>query len=485
MFILFKSESDYIKFIECGIIASKPNELRGTRMKPVFRKTGAIASAGAILLALAACGSNNADSEKSPQATASASSSAASSAGASTAAPSAKADPVTVSYIAAASQLNYGGIKDLIAKWEAQTGNKVDIQAIQDDQYDNLVKAKLSGGGDIDIFFGEYAKYDVPNQLLEISGEPFESRLNDIALASMKYKDGKIYGFPSPMSLGSWGGFYNKRVFADLGLSAPKTMDELSRALAAIKAGGKTPIYFAAKDGWTMLQHRNAVNGIIGGEDPAVWDKLNANQIGWKDVPGFIYQYKQLEDWAKKGYLNKDLLTATYEKQQQALVNGDAAIIFQGGFVVPELLKLDPAAEIGFFPLPNADGSETIALTGATQVYIAKNSKHAEASKDLLRFLSDQPQVQSYLEVSPGVSAFKDVDVSDKMPEALKDIQDIVNTGKLSRHGDEAYVVPLPYDDMVAAYTELLAGKITAEEFVKKNDAMYQKNAKIAKIPGF
>ncbi|CAI6039795.1 ABC transporter substrate-binding protein [Cohnella sp. JJ-181] len=454
-------------------------------MNSAIRKSGAIAAASALMLALAACGSNNNEgASASSEATASATASALASATASSE-PTAKPDPVTVSYIAAASQLNYGGIKDLIAKWEAQTGNKVDIQAIQDDQYDNLVKAKLSGGGDIDIFFGAYAKYDVPNQLLEISGEPFESRLNDIALASMKYADGKIYGFPSPMALSSWGAFYNKKVFADLGLTPPKTLDELNQTLEKIKTADKTPIYFAAKDGWTMLQHRNGVNGVIGGEDPTIWDKLNNNQIGWKDIPGFLEQYKQVEEWSKKGYLNKDLLTATYEKQQQMLVKGDAAIIFQGAFVVPELLKIDPAAEIGFFPLPNTDGSQTIALTGATQVYIAKNSKHAEASKDLLRFLSDQAQVQSYLEISPGVSAFKDVDVSDKMPESLKEIQNIVNSGKLSRHGDEAYIVPLPYDDMVAAYSELLAGKITAEEFVKKNDDMFRKNAKIAKIPGF
>ncbi len=398
----------------------------------------------------------------------------------------AKKDAVTVSYLAVSSQLNYGGIKDLIANWEKKTGNKVDIQAIPDDQYDNLVKAKLAGGSDVDIFFGSYQKYDVPNQLLEISGEAYQSRLTDVALQSMKYTDGKIYAFPTPAALSAWGVYYNKKVYSDLGLSVPKTTAELNKNLEAIKAKGVTPIYFAAgKDAWTMLQHRNAVNGVVGGMDPSVWDKLNKNQIQWKDIPSFVDQYKLVEDWVKKGYFNKDLGTANYEQSQQALVDGKAAMVVQGSWFEAEFLKKKADAPIGWFPYPNQDGTEKIPVSGSNQVYIAKSSKHAEAAKDLLRYLSEKEQVTSYLTVSPGLSAFKDVDVSDKLTPAAKDIQAFVKTGNITRQADEVYIVPMPYDDLVAAYTELLFGKITAEQFVQKHGDLYVKNAKQAKIPGF
>ncbi|MGN7360631.1 ABC transporter substrate-binding protein [Paenibacillus sp. SAF-054] len=447
-------------------------------MKTAAQRLLSVMMAFTLMLTLAACGSgNNAEVKEEG------SQSASSGNKAETKEPA--HEPVTLSYMAVTSQLNYGGIKDLIANWEKQTGNKVDIQAIQDDQYDNLVKAKLAGGGDIDVFYGQYQKYDVPNQLLEISGEGFESRLNDVALQSMKYSDGKIYAFPSPAPLGTWGVFYNKKVFNDLGLTVPKTMDDLNKVLAAIKDKGINPLYFSAKDGWTMLQHRNAVNGIVSGADPAVWDKLNKNEVQWKDIPEFVYQYKQVEDWVKKGYINKDLATATYDQQQQALVDGKTAMVVHGSFIEAELLKKKPDADIGFFPLPNQDGSQKIALSGATQIFIAKNSKHPEEAKALLRYLSDKEQVQSYLEKSPGISAFKDVDVADKLSPAAKEIQELVNQGSIARHGDDAYVVPMPYDDLVAAYLELLIGRISADDFVKKHGDMYVKNGKIAKIPGF
>lgn len=437
-------------------------------MKGIAKKLLTVTMAATLTIGLVACGTGNSDETQKPEAGG-----------------SAKQEPVTVSFMAVTSQLNYGGIKDLIAGWEQRTGNKVDIQAIQDDQYDNLVKAKLAGGGDVDIFYGQYQKYDVPNQLLEISGEGFESRLNDIALQSLKYSDGKIYAFPAPAPLTAWGVFYNKQVFKDLGLSVPKTMNEFNKVLETIKAKGITPLYFSAKDGWTMLQHRNAVNGIVSGTDPGVWDKLNKNQIQWKDIPAFVDQYKEVENWVKQGYINKDLATATYDQQQQALVDGKAAIVIQGSFIEAELLKKKPDAQIGYFPLPNQDGTGKIPLSGATQIFINKNSEHAEAAKDLLRYLSDKEQVKSYLEKSPGISAFKDVDVSDKLSPAAKEIQAIVNEGKTARHGDDMYVVPMPYDDLVAAYTELLVGKITAEQFVQKHGDVYVNNGKIAKIPGF
>ncbi|WP_339316179.1 extracellular solute-binding protein [Paenibacillus sp. FSL R10-2734] len=451
-------------------------------MKGLQRKSWFVLMSSLMVVALAACGSNSSNEssktnnkpaeEQTPTKTEA------------PAPEETKKDPVTVSYIAAASQIAVGNIKDLISQWEQKSGNKVDIQAIQDDQYDNLVKAKLSGGGDVDIFFGQYQKYDVTNQLLEISGEAFESRLNEVALTGLKFTDGKIYAFPYPAAQGTWGVFYNKKVFADLNLTVPKTLDELNKNLAALKSGGKTPFYFAAKDGWTMLQHRNAVAGMIGA-DAQVWDKLNKNELQWKDIPDFVLQYQQVQDWSKAGYFNKDLLTGTYDKQVKALADGEVAMVVQGGFFVPEVLKVNPEAQIGFFPLPNKDGSETVGLSGGTQVFIAKESKHAEEAKDLLRFMVDQPQAQSALEAAPGISPFTDVDVSDKLPEALKEVQDFVNTGKIARHGDDAYIIPMPYDDLVASYAELLAGKITADQFVQKHQDAYVKNAKIAKIPGF
>lgn len=391
---------------------------------------------------------------------------------------------VTVSFIRPASQVNYGGFKDLIAKWEEKSGNKVDLQVVQDDQYDNLVQARLSGGDNIDIFQGSYQKFDVPNQLLEISGEAFEAELNEVALAALKHTDGKIYAFPSSGPLGSWGVFYNKKIFTDQGFQVPGNSDEFNALLAKIKDAGITPFFFAAKDGWTMLQHRNAVNGIIG-MDPSVWDQLNANKIQWKDVAPFVEQYKALEDWVAKGYINKDALTATYDQQQQALVEGKAALVIHGGFFVTELLKKDPKAEIGFFPLPTKDGKTAVALSGTDQFYISKNSKNIDAAKDLLRFLVEKEQAQYYLERQPGISAFKNVSVTDLLPESFKEMQAVIDKGNVSRHGDEVYVVPMPNAELIAAYSELLAGRITADQFVEKHGQAYVKNAQLANIDGF
>ncbi|WP_274467395.1 MULTISPECIES: ABC transporter substrate-binding protein [unclassified Paenibacillus] len=393
-------------------------------------------------------------------------------------------EPFTIRYFSTASHLNYGGIVDLIANWEKITGHVVHIQSIQDDQYDNVVKAKLAEDGQVDIFLGEYQKYDVPNQLLEIRGEEFESRLHESALQILKYKDGHIYAFPGPMGLGAWGVFYNKQIFNELGLSVPKTMDDFNKNLAVIQARGITPLFFAAQEGWTLLQHRNAVIGAVGGMDPALWDQLNHNLTQWKDIPAFNYQYKQVEEWVKRGYLNRNL-TATYDHQKQALATGKAAMVIQGVFFDSEVSKVRADVSIGFFPLPNKDGTARMALSGASQMYIAKNSRHAEAAKDLLRYLSEKEQVKAYLEKSPGISAFRDVDVSAHLSSALLDVQAVIRAGNTANHGDDVYVVPIPYEELVAAYTELMAGRMTADQFVQTYSEAYVRNGKTAQIPGF
>lgn len=394
---------------------------------------------------------------------------------------------VTVSLVIPTSQVNFGGTKDCIARWEQKTGNKIDLQAIQDEQYDNLVKARLAGGSDLDIFLGAFSKYAVPDVMLEVSPESFASRLNPIALDSLRYSDGKYYGYPKPDPIESYGVFYNTKVFDELGLKPPKTLAEFDTLCAAIKAKGIVPIYFAAKDGWTMLQHRNAVNGTMYASSPKdIWDQLNKNQVRFENIPSMVDQYKAVESWVKKGYINKDLATATYDESKENIATGKAAMVIQGTWFESEVRLKFKDAPLGAFPLPSVDGNNYVAIGGFDGgFHIAKNSKVAEAAKDFLSFRIQPEEVRKALEISPGISAYKDVDSSDILGPAIRELQETIVSGKVAPHGDVAYLVPMPYDELVALYQELLMGKIGAESFLKQESAAYIRSAKLAKLSGF
>ncbi|MBP1990158.1 ABC transporter substrate-binding protein [Paenibacillus eucommiae] len=452
-------------------------------MKSLFMKIVYAVFIASLLITTVACGTNSTTSSSTiaPGSTESDA----------TANPQSQTGPVTVSFLLPNSQVNYGGIKDIIAKWELKTGNKIDLQAIQDDQYDNIVKTRLAGKIDMDIFKGTYVGIDPQKYLLEIPAESFDfTRIDpkyngNLIYAAKKFAKGddKYYSYPSPEGLSVFGIWYNKQVFADLNLTIPKTFDEFDKVASAIKAQGITPVYFAGKDSWTMLQHLNTIAGVMAGVDTGVADEINKNQLKWVDIPEFTGQVLQLEQWIEKGYVNKDLASATYEMSQKALAKGQAAMVFQGSWFLPEVMKQSPSANIGYFLPPTEDGKSFQAVSDVQGIFISKNSKHVEAALDFLKFLDEPEQALYYLSKSPGISPFKDVSVKDQLPPAMAEANALYEAGQTSP--GLRLIIPEPFADLVAAYSELLLKRVGAADFIKQVDNAYMKSAKQAKLPGF
>lgn len=395
-----------------------------------------------------------------------------------------KVKSVTISYVIPSSWANHDGMKKTIANYEAKTGNKIDVQGIPDEQYNGVVASRLGTGEGMDIFFGDYKLFDVEKILVEISGEDFVSRLDETGNNALKV-NGKYYSFPTASPIASWGVFYNKEIFSSLGIEVPKNLEELNQVAAKIKESGVLPFAFAGKDGWTLLQHRNAVNGLVTISDKDVWSKLNANKVSWKDLPEYQNHYKAVELWAKEGYIGERALTTTYEQSQELLGTGKAAMLIQGSWVTSSLLSTYPDMHLGYFPLPSASGKVSIPVGTSNAAHIDKASKVIEEAKDFLRFMIEKEQVEIYLAEQPGISGFNDVDLGDALPEALKSIQSVVAAGDTSVHGDAVYVVPSPEQEMIAAYQELIVGRITADEFIDQIESAIMSNAATAGIEGF
>jgi glucose/mannose transport system substrate-binding protein len=92
----------------------------------------------------------------------------------------------------------------------------------------------------------------------------WKDNLTPALLAALTYK-GHIYGVPvysnTPVFL-----WYNKEVFARLGLSEPTTWDDVFAAAAKLKAAGVMPFSFS-KEGWTRQHLFQAVLSSAGGRD--------------------------------------------------------------------------------------------------------------------------------------------------------------------------------------------------------------------------
>jgi raffinose/stachyose/melibiose transport system substrate-binding protein len=388
-------------------------------------------------------------------------------------------------YIIPSSWANFGGFQENIDAFTKKTGIDVEVQGIPDEQYDQSLRARLASGDGVDIFSGLNDEKDPSTFMVEITDPTFESRLIPGLKDAMTSADGKLYSIPSAEGVSTFGVFYNKDVFAAAGISdAPKTLDDLTKAFESVKATGVTPLFLAGKDGWTLLQHRNAVNANFLQGNPKLGKELASNKAAWSDIPGFDAQYDALRGWATSGLTNSDLLTASYEQSLAALANGSAGAIINGSWVIGPIRDDNPDANIGFLALPNPDGDVQIGLNPPALMHIAKSSKHQKAARQLLDFLIEPAQAENFLASNPGIPSYKDVSVAHPDP-VLTDIQKYVDAGQTGAAFDATVRFPTPQDDIIAAYQELVAGRIDVAEFAKRYDAAWVAAGKTAGRDGF
>lgn len=389
-----------------------------------------------------------------------------------------------VVYVVPSSWSSMGSFQENIAAWEAKTGNEVEVQAIPDDQYDSTVQARISGRQGMDIYAGQDNTADASSIMLEIKDEAFKDRLIPGAYDQMKAADGKVYGFPAASGLSSWGVFYNKDVFKGAGVDVPKSLSELDKAYSKLKSDGVNPLFLSGKDGWTLLQHRNAVNAQMFKSNPDIASSLSDNKTKWADAPGFTDQYEALSGWVKDGYINDGAVTATYEQSLKALAAGEAATVISTSEMIGALRAQDKDANIGFFPLPAMEGKSQIGLSRVNIMHISSFSKAVDESKDLLRFMTEKAQVESFLAAAPGIPAFTDVEVASPDP-IIADIQVYVDAEQFGPAFDTSTTFPTPNGDLIASYQELIAGRLDVPAFTEKVQTAWNTAGKTAGRDGF
>lgn len=394
---------------------------------------------------------------------------------------------VTIKYLVPSSWANAGAFKVNIAAYEKKYKNTIDVQAVPDANYDSVVQARLAGGSGIDLFAGQDHVANLSKIALQISNAPFEKRMTAVNYDAMKAADGKVYGYPTADGLATNGIFYNKDDFAKAGITAPPTsLGDLTADMAKVKAAGITPLYFAGKDGWTLLQHRNALNPLMALKTPDAYTQLNTNKLTWSKSPFFTEQYDVLTGWVKSGYINTGALTSTYEQSVKAIIDGSASMLFQGSWVISDIRAVSKTAKIGFFPLPTASGHERIQLSRVNIIHIATKSKVAEQAKVFLDFMIQKPQAEAFLAKAPGIPAFTDVTVPSPADPVLIDIEKYTSNGKVGPGFDDVSSLAAPTQDaIIAEYQELIAGRQTTAQFGTALDSIWQDAGKTAGTPGF
>lgn len=384
--------------------------------------------------------------------------------------------------------------RELQEKLKAEENITLVLQALPVSQYDNVVKSRIAVREVPDIIVANvpdrYEEIDVSLNMADLSNESWVSRLANPDL--LRAPDGKIYAWPIESSTFYAAAYYNKKVFADLGLNKPTTYAGFLDLLESIKIKGNgiTPIFMSNKDTWTTQIFMTAgLPVLLGDRAHETWDKLLRNQLKWTEVPEFQTILNLYVELYKKGYVNQDHASASFEDAKAALVAGKTAMVYSGEWMAADLVTsygMKPK-DIGAFIIPFGD-KDLMAMGGfVTGWLIPKAAKNIDGAKKVLELLSHPDYMDLYFAKYPGFPGFIDVNGGEVAPEVADLVEKYINSNKhtYEMNAPMSFVNPLFIDNLWGPYVDMATGLKTPEQVIESWQNKYVKYMAQKHQPGF
>jgi ABC-type glycerol-3-phosphate transport system substrate-binding protein len=293
---------------------------------------------------------------------------------------------------------------------------KVNFQALADYEGDTKVRMNSKDYGDVLLIPTSLPIADIP---------AFFEPLGDLKDMSDKYSgveeravDGKAYGIP--MVINYSGIIYNKKVFADAGITdVPKTPDQFIAALKQIKEKTKAiPLYTNYSSGWPLTQWEADLPTVAGDPDYVNITQPNSDDNFKPGQPHYVL-YKVLFDAAKNGLIEKDPTTTDWESSKGMLAKGEIATMALGSWAIGQVKGVaENPDDIGYMPFPTNADTQFFPTQADYNVGISKNSKNKAAARAWLDWFINESKYAT--EQGFGISAVK----SEPLTEDLKNFQD-------------------------------------------------------------
>lgn len=297
-------------------------------------------------------------------------------------------------------------------------------------------------GGDIN-----YSNFLDADLFMDISD--FEG-VNDIKPAYMEMekelellpKDG-VYALPYVANAA--GVLYNKDMFEEHGWEIPETWDEFLALCDEIEASGIQPLYFGYKDSWTCLAPWNAL--AVGLADSDTCARVNMGETTFSE------EYRETAEKMKTllQYGQPNPYAYSYNDACTAFARGESAMYTIGSYAIPQIKSVNPDMNIDSFPFPaNADEKDNVLNSGIDlQFSVMKNTEHKEAVYEVLRFLYEDENIQTYLDDQSGI-ACKEGDFA--VPDVLEGMTDYIREGRMADYQDHHYPSEMSVDAMIQTF---------------------------------
>ena len=263
----------------------------------------------------------------------------------------------------------------------------IDLEMPNPDQAKQVLQARLASDDAPDIFdvhANDLPTYYKAGYLEDLTAQPAIATLYD-SVKSTVTLDGQVVALP--LESLSWGYLYNKKIFSDLGITPPQTLDEMKAVVEKLNANNTKPFLLAFQESWVpQLMTALSLGGIISSEHQDWIEKMNKGEASYADVQDIF----NIIDLIMANGTDKPFEVGN-EAGSTDFANGKAAMWVQGPWNAETILKVNPEMEFGVAPLPvsnNAAGT-MINLSTSTTIALSKTSKNKEVALDLLNYFYD------------------------------------------------------------------------------------------------
>lgn len=289
----------------------------------------------------------------------------------------ASAEPVTLTVqVWGSSPAETALVDDQIAAFNSAHENITLKKEVATGDYNQVMQTKIASKTEADLFYldvSQAANYIDKGVVAPIDEYLDQEDLKDFYpnLLEGFQKDGKTYGLPKDYN--SLAIFYNKKMFADGGVTPPTTwaeFEDVSKKLTKDKVKALALADDSARFAPFLFQAGGMIND---GEEL----KFNSPEA----IKGFEFYYSMF----KKGYAATP--TDLGEGWSgDALSSEKVAMVIEGGWMIPFMAEKAPSVEYGIAELPAGDKQGNLLFT--VSYSMSTNTKHPKEAAEAIKFLT-------------------------------------------------------------------------------------------------
>ena len=354
---------------------------------------------------------------------------------------------------------------------------------------DNLVKTRLATGeaGDILQYNSGslFQALDPAKNLADLSD--IQANVLDSFKPVVTAPDGTVRGVPFGAAMGG-GIYYNKNIYAELGLSIPKSWDEFMANNAKIKEAGKVAVATTFGDTWSSQLFVLGDYFNVQAEVPTFAADYTANKAKYASTPAAIRGFQYLEDVFKGGYMNEDFGAAKFDDGVRMVATGEAAHYPMLTFALGNIKQNFPETlgDVGFFaqPGPSAD-KNGLTVWMPAGLYVPAASEHQAEAKAFLAFVASVEGCDLMIKTNGATGPYliKDCALPADVPAAVADMLPYFQSGNTAPALE--FLSPIKGPALEQITVEVGSGIRPAAEAAALYDQDVEKQAKQLGLPNW